>query len=390
MMGNKKMDRSKALFRDATRYIPGGVNSPVRAFGSVGTDPVFMEKAAGSRLTDADGNEYIDYIGSWGPALLGHSHPVVVRAVKKALDDGFSFGTLTEKETRLARLVTEMVPSIEMVRFVSSGTEACMSALRLARGATGRDRIIKFNGCYHGHGDMLLVKAGSGVATLGIPGSPGVPAGATRDTLVAPFNDSNAVRRLCEDHAGEVAAVIIEPIVGNAGFIRPETGFLEELRKICDEHGALLIFDEVMTGFRVARGGVQELSGVRPDLTTLGKVIGGGMPIGAYGGRREIMEKVAPSGPVYQAGTLSGNPVAMTCGIETLQLVDEVDYDALGERCARLINGFIDAARTAGIALSGDWQGGMFGFNFSPERPRNFDEAAACDVESFNRFFRGM
>ena len=312
---------SKKLFDEAKDLMPGGVNSPVRAFGGVGGTPIFMKKAEGAYLTDEDNQKYIDYIQSWGPMILGHAHPEVLSAVKEACDLGFSFGTPTRLESELATSVMDMLPNMEMVRFVSSGTEACMSALRLARGYTGRDKIIKFNGCYHGHADMLLVQAGSGVATFGIPGSPGVPKGATESTLVAPYNDLEAVKQLFADNKDEIAAVILEPIAGNANFIRGTDEFLQGLRKLCDENKAVLIFDEVMTGFRAAKDCVQGLTKVKPDLTTLGKVVGGGMPIGAYGGRKEIMEQIAPSGPVYQAGTLSGNPVAVTCGLKTLDIL---------------------------------------------------------------------
>ena len=320
---------SKKLFDEAQELMPGGVNSPVRAFGGVGGSPIFMKKAEGAYLFDEDNQKYIDYIGSWGPMILGHGHPEVLAAVKDACDLGFSFGTPTRLESVLAKQVMQMLPNMDMVRFVSSGTEACMSALRLARGYTGREKIIKFNGCYHGHADMLLVQAGSGVATFGIPGSPGVPKGATESTLVAPYNDVESVEKLFSDNKGEIAAVILEPIAGNANFIRATDEFLKALRKLCDENGSVLIFDEVMTGFRVAKDSVQGITGIEPDLTTLGKIVGGGMPIGAYGGRKEIMAQVAPSGPVYQAGTLSGNPVAVTCGLKTLEILNDADYSEL-------------------------------------------------------------
>ncbi|MBP1753313.1 MAG: glutamate-semialdehyde -aminomutase, partial [Geobacteraceae bacterium] len=311
-------DHSARLFRDAQRVIPGGVNSPVRAFKSVGIDPLFIRKAYGSRIIDVDGNEFIDYVGSWGPMILGHCHPEVLEAIKSALENGSSFGAPTELEVTLAEMIVDAVPSIEMVRMVSSGTEATMSAIRLARAYTGRDRIIKFAGCYHGHSDALLVKAGSGAATFGVPDSPGVPADFAKHTLTATFNDLASVKKLVSENSGRIACIILEPIAGNMGTVLPREGFLEGLRALCDEEGVVLIFDEVMTGFRVAYGGAQELYGVTPDMTTLGKIIGGGLPVGAFGGRKEIMTLLSPSGGVYQAGTLSGNPLAMTAGIATL------------------------------------------------------------------------
>lgn len=388
---NPSFSRSKQLFAAASQVFPGGVNSPVRAFKGVGGDPIFVDRAQGAYFWDADGNRYIDYIGSWGPAIIGHAHPEVVRAVQKAAEQGFSFGAPTELETRLAHKVQELVPSMEMLRLVSSGTEACMSVLRLARGYTGRDKIIKFDGCYHGHGDMLLVQAGSGLATLGIPGSPGVPEGATKDTLVCPFNDLTAVERTFQTFPKDIAAVILEPMPGNANMIRAQTGFLEGLRKLCDQYGAVLIFDEVMTGFRVAAGGVQALSGVKPDLTTLGKVIGGGMPIGAYGGRREIMQQVAPAGPVYQAGTLSGNPLAVTCGLKTLDLLtNKYDFTVLAERTNRLVSGLKKASERVGLDMVVDCEGGMFGFAFGKHELRDFATAKQANIERFQRFFHGM
>ncbi|MBQ47954.1 MAG: glutamate-1-semialdehyde-2,1-aminomutase [Zetaproteobacteria bacterium] len=381
---------SAKMFDEARTLMPGGVNSPVRAFGSVGGNPLFFKRAKGSRMWDVDNNEFIDYVGSWGPAILGHGHPEVINAVTDAVNQGFSFGAPTEAESILAKMIIERVPAAEMVRLVSSGTEACMSALRLARGYTKRDKIIKFNGCYHGHADMLLVKAGSGVATLGIPGSPGVPEGATAHTLVAPYNDLDAVEELLKSNAGEVACIILEPFVGNAGFIRPKPGFLTGLRQLCDQNGALLIFDEVMTGFRVGPAGAYGLANVTPDLLTFGKVVGGGMPIGAYGGKKEIMEQVAPAGPIYQAGTLSGNPVAMACGIQTLAILAQLDYVSLYNSTRKLMDGFESAASSAGINLVTDCEGGMFGFSFRSEPIENFEDASSADMDRFNRFFSGM
>jgi glutamate-1-semialdehyde 2,1-aminomutase len=383
--------RSSALFRRAVAVTPGGVNSPVRAFRAVGGEPFFVDRAEGARLWDVDGNEYLDYVLSWGPLILGHAHPAVVRAVCDAAARGTSYGAPTEAEVELAELVRELVPSMERVRFVSSGTEATMSAVRLARGFTGRDLVVKFDGCYHGHGDSFLVKAGSGVATLGLPNSPGVPAELSGLTLTAPFNDVDAVTGLFRAHPGRIAAVILEPVVGNAGFIPPMDGFLAALRRITGDDGALLIFDEVMTGFRVARGGAQERFGVRPDLTTLGKVIGGGLPVGAYGGRAEIMEHVAPAGPVYQAGTLSGNPLAMAAGLAQLRILrDEDPYPALERRTARLVAGMLDAAGELGISASGGSLGSMWGLFFAAGPVRNFDDAKRSDVPLFNRFFHEM
>ena len=384
-------NKSHELFQDAQEILPGGVNSPVRAFGSVGGEPLFIERGEGAYIFDADGNRYIDYVGSWGPAIVGHAHPEVIDAVKEVMVHGFSFGAPTQIETKLAQTVRRLVPSLEMMRFVSSGTEACMSVLRLARGFTGRDKIIKFNGCYHGHADMLLVKAGSGVATLGIPGSPGVPEGATKDTLVAPYNDLEATESLLKDNEGQVAAIIIEPIAGNANFIRPTEDFVKGLRKLCDQYGALLVYDEVMTGFRVNLRCAQGLFGITPDLSTFGKVIGGGMPIGVYGGRREIMSQVAPSGPVYQAGTLSGNPLAVSCGLKTLDLLEnKYDFTDLSNRTNRLASGLKEVASQNGIEFSSDCEGGMFGMAFAKAMPQNFDEAKAANIEAFNHFFAAM
>lgn len=383
--------RSEAMFREASELIPGGVNSPVRAFKQVEANPLFIDKAVGAYMWDVDGNRYIDYIGSWGPALLGHAHPEVIQAVVEALPRGFSFGAPSQLETQLVKAVQKLMPSIEMLRLVSSGTEACMAALRLARGFTGREKIVKFTGCYHGHADMLLVKAGSGVATLGIPGSPGVPQGSTKDTITLAFNDREALQTLFREQGKSLAAVIVEPIVGNGNFIRPKTGYLETLRELCTQHGVVLIFDEVMTGFRVGPSGVQGLLGIKPDLTTLGKVIGGGMPIGAYGGRADIMRLIAPSGPIYQAGTLSGNPIAVTCGIKTLELMqNKYDFTALGQRTRELVRGLKVCADKHGIPMSVDSEGGMFGVLFCSRLPESFEEAAQADIELFKRFFRVM
>lgn len=381
---------SSALFDRAGRVTPGGVNSPVRAFRSVGGDPFFVDRAEGCRIQDVDGNEYIDYVLSWGPLVLGHAHPEVVRAISEAAARGTSYGAPTEMEVELAELVREFVPSMEMVRFVNSGTEATMSAVRLARGFTGRDLLIKFEGCYHGHGDSFLVKAGSGVATLGLPNSPGVPAALSRLTITAPYNDLDAAAQIFQQHPNAIAGVIVEPVVGNAGFIQPLPGFLEGLREMATQHGALLIFDEVMTGFRVAPGGAQEHFGVRPDLTTLGKVIGGGLPVGAYGGRRDIMEQIAPVGPVYQAGTLSGNPLAMAAGLAQLRILrDSKPHDQLEALAARLVRGLLENARAAGIPAVGSSLGSMWGVFFTDEPVRNFEDAAAADMELFRRYFHG-
>jgi len=383
--------RSAELFRRAQAVTPGGVNSPVRAFRAVGGEPFFVARAEGSRIWDVDGNAYIDYVLSWGPMILGHAHPAVVAAVTDAAARGTSYGAPTEAEVELAELVRELVPSMQRVRFVNSGTEATMSAIRLARGFAGRELIVKFDGCYHGHGDSFLVKAGSGVATLGLPNSPGVPAELSKLTLTAPFNDLAAVEEIFRAHPGKVAAVILEPVVGNAGFIPPVDGFLEGLRRVTREDGALLVFDEVMTGFRVSRGGAQERFGVVPDLTTLGKVIGGGLPVGAYGGRAEIMDRVAPVGPVYQAGTLSGNPLAMAAGVAQLRILrDENPYPELERRTARLVGGLLSAASELGVAASGGNLGSMWGMFFAPGPVRDFEQAKTSDVPRFNRFFHGM
>ncbi len=386
------MSRSHELFEAARRVIPGGVNSPVRAFNGVGGEPVFFARAEGAYLYDEDGRRYIDYVASWGPMILGHSHPEVVRAVQETAARGLSFGAPTALEVEMAEAVCRAVPSLELVRMVNSGTEATMSAIRLARGYTGRDRIVKFEGCYHGHADSLLVKAGSGALTLGVPTSPGVPADLARHTLTLDYNDIDQVRRVFDEAGGDIACVIVEPVAGNMNCVPPVPGFLDGLREVCDAHGAVLIFDEVMTGFRVALGGAQAYYNVTPDLTTLGKVIGGGMPVGAFGGRREIMEHIAPLGPVYQAGTLSGNPVAMAAGLANLRLISEPGFfDALEQKVRRLTDGLEAAAREAGVALTTNRVGGMFGFFFTgEEKIRNFAQVSACDVERFKRFFHGM
>ncbi len=386
------MTRSQELYAAARRHIPGGVNSPVRAFRAVGGEPIFIRSAEGAWLTDEDGRRYIDYVGSWGPMIVGHAHPEVIAAVREAAGRGLGYGAPTAAETEMAELICELVPSIEKVRMVNSGTEATMSAIRLARGFTGRDKVIKFEGCYHGHVDSLLVKAGSGALTLGVPTSPGVPAGLAADTLTLAYNDAAQVREAFARHGAEIAAVIVEPVAGNMSCVPPRPGFLETLRECCDAHGALLILDEVMTGFRVALGGAQALYGVRPDLTTLGKVIGGGMPVGAFGGRAEIMDRLAPDGPVYQAGTLSGNPVAMAAGLATLRLVREPGFhERLAATAERLTEGLRERARAAGVALTCNRVGAMFGLFFTAAAEVTcFAEVMACDAERFARFFRGM
>ena len=386
-----KTSRSEEIFAEAQTLMPGGVSSPVRAFKSVGGQPIVFDRVQGAYAWDADGNQYIDYVGSWGPAICGHSHPDVIAALHDALNKGTSFGAPCYLENALAKQVIEAVPSVEMVRFVNSGTEACMAVLRLMRAFTRRDKIIKFEGCYHGHADMFLVKAGSGVATLGLPDSPGVPKAATQSTLTAPYNDLAAVKALFEQNSGEVAGVILEPVVGNSGFITPDAGFLKGLRELTQENDALLVFDEVMTGFRVAYGGAQAKFGVVPDLTTLGKVIGGGLPVGAYGGRQEIMSMVAPAGPVYQAGTLSGNPLAMTAGIKTLEILQQPGtYDSLNQTTQQLTDGLLQIAQETGQALQVGQLGGMFGFFFNENPVRSYEEAKASDLNKFVRFHRGM
>ncbi|AOV17962.1 glutamate-1-semialdehyde-2,1-aminomutase [Acidihalobacter aeolianus] len=386
------MSDTHARFDRARRHIPGGVNSPVRAFKGVGGDPLFIERAEGAYLYATDGRRYVDYVGSWGPMILGHAHPEVIAAVREAAGRGLSFGAPTELETEMAERVCELVPSMDMVRMVNSGTEATMSAIRLARGFTGRDKIVKFEGCYHGHADSLLVKAGSGALTLGVPDSPGVPAALAEHTLTLPYNDLEAVAEAFAHVGGQIACIIVEPVAGNMNCVPPLPGFLEGLREICDRYGSVLIFDEVMTGFRVALGGAQALFGIQPDLTTLGKIIGGGMPVGAFGGRREIMERLAPLGPVYQAGTLSGNPLAMTAGLKTLELIAAPGFHArLTETTTRLLRGLEVAATDAGVGLRTNQVGAMFGLFFT-EAPAVtcFSEVMACDVERFRLFFHGM
>jgi glutamate-1-semialdehyde 2,1-aminomutase len=385
------LSRSHALFEEAQKILPGGVNSPVRAFRGVGGKPVFIDHASGPYLYDVDGNRYLDYVQSWGPMILGHAHPAVVEAVIEASKRGFSFGAPTQDESTLAQLVIESVPSIEMVRFVNSGTEATMSALRLARAYTGLSKIIKFSGCYHGHADMLLVQAGSGVATMGLPDSPGVPAEAASNTLVAPYNDSAAVEQLFRVYPREIAAIIVEPVAANMGLVLPLPGFLEKLRSLCDEYGALLIFDEVVTGFRVAPGGMQERVGMMPDLTCLGKIIGGGLPVGAYGGRREIMQLVAPLGPMYQAGTLSGNPIAMAAGIATLQeLRKPGQYQELERKGQLLSDGIERVLHEIGGVVQFVRIGGIFCLFFTPQPVIDYAGAKTADTQRFARFFWHM
>ncbi|SHF68663.1 glutamate-1-semialdehyde 2,1-aminomutase [Microbulbifer donghaiensis] len=386
------MSKSEQLFAEAQKVIPGGVNSPVRAFRAVGGTPLFIQRAEGAYLYDADGKRYIDYVQSWGPMVLGHAHPDVIEAVVEQAQSGLSFGAPTELETELAEEVCRLWPNMDLVRFVSSGTEATMSAIRLARGYTGRDKIVKFEGCYHGHSDSLLVKAGSGALTMGVPSSPGVPASLADHTITLNYNDADGVRKCFDEIGDQIACIIVEPVAGNMNCIPPLPGFLETLREVCDQHGALLIIDEVMTGFRVSLTGAQGHYGIEADLTTLGKVIGGGMPVGAFGGKREIMEKIAPLGPVYQAGTLSGNPMAMVAGLETLRLVQEPGlYEELTAKTDRLVEGVLAAAREAGIPLTANKAGSMFGFFFT-DTPQvsNYQQVMACDTERFNRFFHGM
>lgn len=383
---------SRELFREAQEHMPGGVNSPVRAFKSVGGDPLFISHASGSKITDADGNEYIDYVGSWGPMILGHAHPRVTEAIREAAGKGTSFGTCCEDEIRLAELVKKMVPSIELIRMVNSGTEATMSAMRLARGFTGREKIIKFEGCYHGHGDSFLSKAGSGVVTLGLPDSPGVTVSTAKDTLNAVYNDIDSVNRLLEENKGAIAAIFIEPVAGNMGCVPADAEFLAELRRICTDEGILLVFDEVMSGFRVARGGAQEIYGVEPDLTTFGKIIGGGLPVGAYGGRRDVMEMIAPSGPVYQAGTMSGNPLAMAAGIAALTVINEdpAFYEDLASNAALLFRGLSDALDSANIPFTLNSCGSMFTLFFAEGPVTDFTSAKTSDTGRFNRYFHAM
>ncbi|MGE8278956.1 MAG: glutamate-1-semialdehyde 2,1-aminomutase [Stenotrophomonas sp.] len=383
--------QSHALFTRAQTLLPGGVNSPVRAFKSVGGEPFFVQRADGAYLHDVDGNAYIDYVGSWGPMIVGHNHPTVREAVQQAISNGLSFGAPCAAEVTMAETITQLVPSCEMVRMVNSGTEATLSAIRLARGATGRNKIVKFEGCYHGHGDSFLVKAGSGMLTLGVPTSPGVPAGLSELTLTLPYNDFDAATALFEQQGKEIAGLIIEPVVGNANCIPPREGYLQHLRALCTQYGALLIFDEVMTGFRVALGGAQAYYGITPDLTTFGKIIGGGMPVGAYGGRRELLSQIAPAGPIYQAGTLSGNPVAMAAGLAMLQLVQAPGFhERLTAATNTLCDGLEAAARDAGVAVTTNRVGGMFGLFFTHEKVDTYAQATACDIKAFNVFFHAM
>lgn len=385
------VEKSAELYQKALEIIPGGVNSPVRACKSVGAQPLFIEKAHGSRLYDRDGNSYIDYVGSWGPMILGHADPVVSKALVDAIALGTSYGAPTEREIELAQMIVDMVPSVEVVRMVNSGTEATMSAMRLARGFTKRDLVIKFDGCYHGHADSFLVEAGSGVATLGIAGSPGVPQDVIRHTLSIPYNDVDTFKKVMDDKGDQVACVIVEPVAGNMGLVVPAPGFLETLREETAKHGSLLIFDEVMSGFRVAAGGAQERFKIMPDLTTLGKVIGGGLPVGAYGGRKDIMSQIAPQGPVYQAGTLSGNPLAMTAGIETLkQLKKEGFYESLFQKTQTLVSGLTDILSRLGIRAQADCVGSMMGLFFTDTPVKSFNDAKTCDLDFFSAYYRGM
>jgi len=388
-----KTSRSQKLFSKAEQLIPGGVNSPVRACKSVGSSPIFISRAKGSKIWDEDGNQYIDYVGSWGPMILGHVHPEILRAIKEAMKNGTSFGAATKREVEMAELITEIMPSIEMVRMVNSGTEATMSAIRLARAFTGKEKIIKFEGCYHGHADSFLIKAGSGAMTLGIPDSPGVTSSTGNDTLTAQFNDIASVVRLIDQHPNQIAAVIVEPVVGNMGCISPQDNFLQKLREVCSENEILLILDEVMTGFRVALGGAQELYNIQPDLTTLGKIIGGGLPVGAYGGKKEIMKLVAPSGPVYQAGTLSGNPLAMAAGIKALSILKSQKkkiYNQLEERSAQLERGLAEIIRRHDFPLTQNRVGSMFTLFFTRERVVDYATAKTSDTQQFAHYFNAM
>ncbi|MGQ9696332.1 MAG: glutamate-1-semialdehyde 2,1-aminomutase [Thermodesulfobacteriota bacterium] len=386
-----KLSKSKKFFIKAQKVIPGGVNSPVRAFKAVGLEPFFVSQARGAKIYDADGQAYIDYVCSWGPMILGHAHPQVRQAMTKALGRGWSYGAATELEVRLAQLISKAIPSMEMIRLVSSGTEATMSAIRLARGFTGRDKIIKFEGCYHGHGDSFLVKAGSGTITLGIPDSAGIPKAIAETTLIAPYNDLEAIRQLFSQNPGQIAAVIVEPVAGNMGVVLPREGFLNGLEKICHEQGALLIFDEVISGFRASFGGVQQLFGVKPDLTCLGKIIGGGMPVGAYGGRREIMEKIAPLGPVYQAGTLSGNPLAMTCGLATLKILqNKTIYKKINKLTDYLCQGLTEIAYQKGVPCRINKFNSMFTLFFTEEEVFDYASAKKADTKKYANFFQKM
>ena len=389
--GTFKTTKSEEIFAAAQKIMPGGVSSPVRAFKSVGGQPIVFDRVKDAYAWDVDGNKYIDYVGTWGPAICGHTRPEVIKAIQETAEKGTSFGAPCYLENVLAEMVIDAVPSVEMVRFVNSGTEACMAVLRLMRAYTGREKVIKFEGCYHGHADMFLVKAGSGVATLGLPDSPGVPKSTTASTLTAPYNDLDAVRKLFEENPNEIAGLILEPVVGNAGFIVPDAGFLAGLRELTTAHGALLVFDEVMTGFRISYGGAQARFGITPDLTTMGKVIGGGLPVGAYGGRREIMQMVAPAGPMYQAGTLSGNPLAMTAGIKTLEILSQPgSYEHLETVTSRLINGLLAIAKETGHAMCGGSISGMFGFFFCEGPVHNYEDAKKADTVKFGKFHRGM
>ncbi len=391
-MTSETMTRSESLFKEAHRYIPGGVNSPVRAFKGVGGIPVFIRHAEGACIRDEDDREYVDYVGSWGPMIHGHNHPAIIEAVQAQVAEGMSFGAPTEIEIEMAKTVCEIMPSIELVRMVSSGTEATMSAIRLARGFTGRDKIVKFEGCYHGHSDSLLVKSGSGMLDIGVPSSPGVPADLAQHTLTLPYNNVEALKELFAQQGSEIACIIVEPVAGNMNCIPPVPGFLEALREVCDEHDSVLIFDEVMSGFRVALGGAQAVYNVMPDLTTLGKVIGGGMPVGAFGGKREIMEHIAPVGPVYQAGTLSGNPVAMAAGLTSLRMLSKPGfYEQLTERTTKLTEGLQQLADKAGIPFRTAQVGAMFGLFFTEqEQVTCFEDVMKCDADKFARFFHAM
>lgn len=384
--------KSQALFNQAQQSIPGGVNSPVRAFKAVGGNPLFIKSAKGAYMYDADDNRYIDMINSWGPMILGHAHPAIEAAVTEAVKNSLSFGAPTSKEVTIAELIVDMIPSVEKVRMVNSGTEACMSAIRLARGYTSREKVIKFEGCYHGHGDSFLIAAGSGAVTMGEPNSPGVTKGVAQDTLTAPFNDLEAVKKLTDANQGNVAAIIIEPVAGNMGAVRPKNGFLEGLRQLCDKEGIVLIFDEVMTGFRLSRGGAQELFNVMPDLTTLGKIIGGGMPVGAYGGKKEIMDCVSPVGPVYQAGTLSGNPVAMSAGLAMLEYLNDnpLVYKEIEETAIKMVAGMQQNIEDLNLPYTINHVGSMFSIFFTDQKVTDFETAKACDTELFGKYFQAM
>ena len=386
------MTQSEILFAQAQRHIPGGVNSPVRAFKGVGGTPIFIESAKGAYLFDVDGNQYIDYVASWGPMICGHAREEIVTAVQQAASKGLSFGAPTAIETEMADRVCELVPSIDMLRMTSSGTEATMSAIRLARGYTGRDKIVKFEGCYHGHGDSLLVKAGSGALTLGVPSSPGIPASLAEHTLTLNYNDSEQVKSIFASIGDDIACIIVEPVAGNMNCIPPSEGFLETLRDVCDKHGSVLIFDEVMTGFRVSLGGAQGYYGIKPDMTTLGKIIGGGMPVGAFGGKQDIMEHLSPLGPVYQAGTLSGNPIAMAAGLKNLEIISQPGfYEKLSRLNTQLVEGMLERAKAAKIPMTANYVGAMFGFFFTDEKSVNtFAQVMQCNIERFNAFFHAM